>query len=54
MVGEATEGALAGRAVFALFPHQTAFRLPEAALIAGAGWACLRRGRCWPPIWRRR
>ncbi len=34
MVGEATEGALAGRAVFALFPHQTAFRLPEAALIA--------------------
>ena len=33
MVGEATEGAYAGRAVFALFPHQTAFRLPEAALI---------------------
>ncbi len=33
MVGEATEGALAGRPVFALFPHQTEFRLPEAALI---------------------
>lgn len=33
-VGRATEGALAGRAVFALFPHQTAFRLPEDALIA--------------------
>ncbi|NBE06621.1 zinc-dependent alcohol dehydrogenase [Paragemmobacter ruber] len=33
MVGEAAEGALAGRTVFALFPHQTAFRLPEAALI---------------------
>jgi threonine dehydrogenase-like Zn-dependent dehydrogenase len=33
MVGEATEGAHAGRLVFALFPHQTAFRLPEAALL---------------------
>lgn len=37
MVGEATEGACAGRAVFALFPHQTAFRLPEAALIPVPG-----------------
>ena len=37
MVGEATEGAYAGRAVFALFPHQTAFRLPEAALIPVPG-----------------
>jgi threonine dehydrogenase-like Zn-dependent dehydrogenase len=32
-VGRATEGALAGRHVFALFPHQAAFRLPEDALI---------------------
>lgn len=31
-VGRVTEGALAGRNVFALFPHQTAYRLPEAAL----------------------
>ena len=32
-VGLATEGALAGRPVFALFPHQDAYRLPEDALI---------------------
>lgn len=31
-VGRVTEGALAGRAVFALHPHQTRFRLPETAL----------------------
>ncbi len=31
-VGEVTEGALSGRAVFALFPHQTEYRLPEDAL----------------------
>lgn len=31
-VGRVTEGALAGRCVFALFPHQTAYRLPESAL----------------------
>lgn len=34
MVGTAMEGALSGRAVFSLFPHQTVFRLPEASLIA--------------------
>lgn len=33
LVGQATEGALAGRPVFALFPHQDEFRLPEDALI---------------------
>lgn len=33
MVGMAMEGALKGRAVFALFPHQTEFRLPEESLI---------------------
>ncbi len=33
MVAEATEGRLAGRAVFALHPHQRGFRLPEAALV---------------------
>ena len=32
-VGIATEGALAGRPVFALFPHQDTYRLPEDALI---------------------
>ncbi|TGN67706.1 zinc-binding alcohol dehydrogenase [Paracoccus liaowanqingii] len=31
-VGLVTEGALQGRHVFALHPHQTEFRLPEAAL----------------------
>lgn len=31
-VGRVTEGAWAGRAVFALFPHQTRFRMPEAGL----------------------
>lgn len=31
-VGRVTEGALRGRAVFALHPHQTRFRMPEAAL----------------------
>lgn len=31
-VGRVAEGALAGRAVFALHPHQTRFRLPETAL----------------------
>ncbi|WP_405406200.1 zinc-binding alcohol dehydrogenase [Paracoccus sp. Ld10] len=33
-VGLVTEGALAGRHVFALFPHQTEFRLSDDALIA--------------------
>lgn len=33
-VGQVTEGAMAGRNVFALFPHQTEFRLPADALIA--------------------
>lgn len=33
MVAEVLEGALAGRAVFALHPHQRGFRLPEAALV---------------------
>ena len=32
-VGQATEGAYAGRAVFALYPHQDQFRLPDDALI---------------------
>ncbi|WP_378945291.1 zinc-binding alcohol dehydrogenase [Paracoccus sp. R86501] len=32
-VGRATEGAHAGRHVFALFPHQDIFRLPDDALI---------------------
>ncbi|MFN3278435.1 MAG: zinc-dependent alcohol dehydrogenase [Paracoccus hibiscisoli] len=32
-VGLAGDGALAGRHVFALFPHQTEFRLPQDALI---------------------
>ncbi|MFH5775993.1 zinc-binding alcohol dehydrogenase [Paracoccus sp. NGMCC 1.201697] len=32
-VGQATEGAMAGRSVFALFPHQDRFRLPEAQLL---------------------
>lgn len=31
-VGRVTEGALSGHAVFALHPHQTRFRMPEAAL----------------------
>ena len=31
-VGRVTEGALTGRTVFALFPHQTSYRLPETAL----------------------
>jgi len=31
-VGRVAEGALAGRAVFALHPHQTSFRAPEATL----------------------
>ena len=31
-VGRVTEGALTGRCVFALFPHQTTYRLPESAL----------------------
>jgi len=31
-VGRVLEGADAGRAVFALFPHQTAYRLPQSAL----------------------
>ena len=31
-VGRVTEGALSGRFVFALFPHQTRYRLPETAL----------------------
>ena len=34
MVAEAVEGGDAGRAFFALFPHQTEFRLPEVAVIA--------------------
>lgn len=34
MVGTVMEGAMEGQAVFALFPHQTEFRLPEASLIA--------------------
>lgn len=33
MVGTVMEGAMEGQAVFALFPHQTEFRLPEASLI---------------------
>lgn len=33
MVAEVLEGTLAGRAVFALHPHQRGFRLPEAALV---------------------
>lgn len=32
-VGRAAEGGLAGQTVFALFPHQARFRLPEDALI---------------------
>lgn len=31
-VGRVAEGALQGRAVFALFPHQSRYRLPESAL----------------------
>lgn len=31
-VGRVVEGGLTGRAVFALFPHQSLYRLPEAAL----------------------
>jgi threonine dehydrogenase-like Zn-dependent dehydrogenase len=31
-VGRVAEGALQGRAVFALFPHQSQYRLPESAL----------------------
>jgi threonine dehydrogenase-like Zn-dependent dehydrogenase len=31
-VGRVTEGEMAGRMVFALFPHQTRYRLPEQAL----------------------
>ncbi|TVP73039.1 MAG: dehydrogenase [Rhodobacteraceae bacterium] len=31
-VGRVMEGALAGKLVFALFPHQTQYRLPEASL----------------------
>jgi threonine dehydrogenase-like Zn-dependent dehydrogenase len=31
-VGRVAEGALQGRAVFALFPHQTQYRLPQGAL----------------------
>jgi NADPH:quinone reductase-like Zn-dependent oxidoreductase len=31
-VGRVAEGVLQGRAVFALFPHQTQYRLPETAL----------------------
>ena len=31
-IGRVTEGALAGQPVFALFPHQTRYRLPEASL----------------------
>lgn len=33
MVAQAVEGALQGSTVFALFPHQTEFRLPDAAVI---------------------
>lgn len=33
MVAEVQDGPLCGKAVFALFPHQDRFRLPEAALI---------------------
>ena len=33
MVAEAVEGSDAGRVVFALFPHQTQYRLPDAAVI---------------------
>lgn len=33
MVAEVLEGTMAGRAVFALHPHQRGFRLPEAALV---------------------
>lgn len=33
MVAEVAEGRMAGRAVFALHPHQRGFRLPEAALV---------------------
>ena len=33
MVAEVLEGEMAGRAVFALHPHQRGFRLPEAALV---------------------
>lgn len=33
MVGEVEDGPSAGQPVFALFPHQTAFRLPETALV---------------------
>lgn len=31
-IGRVTEGVMSGRVVFALFPHQTCYRLPEAAL----------------------
>ena len=33
MVAEGMDGPLAGRAVFALYPHQDRFRLPEAAVL---------------------
>lgn len=33
MVARAMEGPLQGRSVFALFPHQTEFRLPETAVV---------------------
>ena len=46
-------GALRGKNVFALYPHQTAFNIPAAR------WSRFRRtcrhiARCWRPTWRPR
>ena len=50
---EAGEPALRGREVFCLFPHQTAYVVPAAA-VTPCPRGCRQPGRCWRPTWRRR
>ncbi len=44
---------LRGRTVFCLYPHQTAYVVPAAAVRA-CRTTCRRRARCWPARWRPR
>ena len=45
---------LRGRTVFCLYPHQTAYVVPAAAVTRGARRRARRRARCWPAPWRPR
>ena len=51
-VVEAGPAALVGQTVFCLFPHQTRYVVPIAA-VQHVPPPCRRSGRCWRPTWRR-